>query len=164
MFSNKRSMKRSQCRIPLLLAWNHPDNFHEAVASNISRNGMCLKSCQSLSHDTTLYIKKSISCAGERYNPTGEAFVARVRWLKKKRRSYGFDVGIEHLTHCYIMDQIKDDCDHHLCDMCGNTIETALHQTEEHIYLCTDCFWNIGSLGKSIIQSSVTRFLSGNVF
>lgn len=160
MFSNKRSTTRSQCRVPLLMALEHPEYFHEVVACNMSQGGMCLESCQPISHDLPLYIKNVHYVPDSR----GEAFIAKVRWIRKKRVSYRFDVGIEHMSHCAIMDQFSDYCEHILCDMCGRAIETDLHRTEEYLHLCADCFWNIGTLGKSVTQSSVIRFLSGNVF
>lgn len=164
MFSNKRSTTRSLCRVPMLMAWEYPENFHEVVASNISQGGMCIESVQRISQDLPLYIKHVGHVPDKLHGNKGEAFIAKVRWIKKRRASYRFDVGIEHMTQCCFIDQISDYCNHILCDMCGNNIESNLHRTEVDLHLCTDCFWNIGTLGKSITQSSIIRFLSGNVF
>ncbi|MBF0233799.1 MAG: PilZ domain-containing protein [Desulfamplus sp.] len=164
MFSNKRSTTRSQCKLPLLLASMHPDNFHEVVASNISQGGMCLEFCNRINHDTPLYIKSFSPVLNRTDSAEGEAFVAKVRWNRKKGVAYGFDVGIQHMTHCQFLDRITGYCDRTFCDMCGDSIKKSLHKTEEDLHLCTNCFWNIGTLGKSVVQSSVIRFLSGNVF
>ncbi|MBF0203796.1 MAG: hypothetical protein HQK67_05650 [Desulfamplus sp.] len=165
MLSNKRSTIRNQCRIPLLLAWKNPDECHEVVAYNISKSGMCIESCWHLSPDTPLYIKNVDPTIVKKSNATGEAFVAKVKWSRKKRFSYvyAFDVGIQHLTHCYFMDHISDYSDSLSCDMCYDIINNDLHQTKDNLNLCKECFWNIGSLGKSVTQSSVRRFISGNV-
>lgn len=164
MFSNKRSTTRSQCRVPLLMAWEHPEDSHKVVACNISQGGMCLESFRQISDDLPIYIKNVRYMPGVASNSTGEAFVARVRWIRRKRASRIFDVGIEHMTQCAFMDRITGYCDHIFCDMCGDTIKAGLHRTDGDLHLCTNCFWNIGSLGKSVTQSSVIRFLSGNVF
>lgn len=164
MFFNKRSTTRSQCNIPLQLAWEHPDNCYEVVASNISNGGMCLESCPRMSHDIMLYIRTARAFGESKGNNNGEAFVAKVKWIKKISREHLFEVGVEHMTQSSFLNKPSDYCNYIPCDMCGNSITSNLHRTGDDLHLCTDCFWNIGFMDNSVMQSSLTRFISGNVF
>jgi hypothetical protein len=145
------------------VAWEHPENSYNVVACNVSKGGMCIDSCPKISHDINLYIKSSNPVQDRDGNHTHEAFIAKVRWSKRKNNYHGFNIGIEHITQSYFMDRVNDYCTNLFCDMCGSPIEAGLHRTQEDLHLCTDCFWSIGSLDKSITQSSITRFASGNV-
>jgi hypothetical protein len=54
-------------------------------------------------------------------------------------------------------------CKSIFCDMCGIIIEAGRYRTKGNLHLCPNCFYHLESLGNSIIQSSITRFCSGNV-
>ena len=54
-------------------------------------------------------------------------------------------------------------CERIFCDMCGIIIEAGRYRAKSSLHLCMDCFYRIDSLGNNIIQSSITRFFSGNV-
>ncbi len=54
-------------------------------------------------------------------------------------------------------------CERIFCDMCGIIVEAGRYKIKGNLHLCPHCFYRIDSLGNSIIQSSLTRFFSGNV-
>lgn len=57
----------------------------------------------------------------------------------------------------------NDYCERIFCDMCGTSIEAGRPEKKDNLYLCASCFFHIKSLDNNIIQSSITRFFSGNV-
>ncbi|SLM29087.1 hypothetical protein MTBBW1_1670103 [Desulfamplus magnetovallimortis] len=165
MIFNKRSTIRNKCKIPLLMAWNSTENIHEAHASDISQGGMRIEVRYNLSQDITIYIK-NISNPDSGYTGNEwDAYIGKVKWIKHKGDLYQtpFQAGIQYMSHSVVLGHTDEFYDCNRCDMCGTPVKRDLHWTDDDLHLCTECFWSIGKLEKSVSRSSLTRFLSGNV-
>lgn len=163
--SNRRLNSRSYYKAPINYATFYSENYYEATMFNSSDEGMYFESDSAVRQGSYIYIKM-INFSPDIYVPGAyKAYVAQVRWCRKVNDSgdvmYGS--GVRYTTKGILYGKTS----HHFyysCDLCGREIPSdQIHNTEESLHLCLDCFKYIGKLRDGKIKESMLKFAVGNV-
>lgn len=162
MIPNRRMRTRDRCDAPVAFTHVNEHAYHHARMGNISPGGIYFTSDRHLTRGTQLYIRIKDVSAGFQL-PYANAFVAQVRWQKPVSGPNLYGAGLSFLSrgHVFQCDQRhKALC---TCDLCGSALEEGVHETPESIHLCPVCFQRYGSMGDTLLKSSLSRFMIGNV-
>jgi ribosomal protein L37AE/L43A len=162
MTPNRRMRTRDRCDAPVSYTHINEHAYHHARMGNISPGGIYFTSDRHLTRGAQLYIRiKDVSAGLQR--PYPNAFVAQVRWEKPVSGLNRYGVGLSFLSRGHVLPCDQRLKAHFTCDLCGSTLDDGVHETPESIYLCPKCFQRYGSLGGTMLQGSLSRFMIGNV-
>ncbi len=160
---DRRVYARKYYEAPISYAKFNAKGFYEATMYNISEGGMYFETEDALMIGAPVYIRM-INFSPEAYTPgSHKAFVAQVRWCRKIPETSVFGAGVQYMAKAHL-NGIDMDSETSLCDLCGeNTALTEIHETNDALGLCLDCFKRLGGLIDGKIKECIMRFATGNV-
>jgi len=161
MERDRRFQPRENINIPILYGKDRDDSYHQARMDNISLDGMSFESNQMLSQGEYFFIKIKDAPPDYKLLKPYEACAAQVKWCKNTDVDSGYKVGVKRLVKAEVVRE--EETDTPCCELCANTSIQEVVKTEEHLYLCRNCFTDMSGLAGKTLKANINRFMVGNV-
>ena len=166
MGRDRRFQAREKTNIPILYSKDYDDSYHQAIMYDVSMDGMYFKSIKSnqmFFQGEYFFIKINDSLLDFESIKTYDACAAQVKWCKKTDIDYSYKVGVKRVGKAKVVKKEDVDTSIHCCELCGNTYTQEFVKTDEHLYLCLNCFTCLSQLPGKALKANLTRFMVGNV-
>jgi len=163
MESDRRFQARENINVPILYAKDHDDSYHQAIMYNVSMDGMYFESNQMFSQWEYFFIKINDSLPGFESVKPYDACAAQVKWCKKPDIDSSYKVGVKRVGKAKIVNKEEVDTSTFCCELCANTSIQEVVKTDEHLYLCLNCFTCLSQLPGKALKANLNRFMVGNV-
>lgn len=156
--TNRRIYPRYYCSAPIAYKYKKEGDY-EATMYNISAGGMYFESHHALGKEAHIYVRV-INFSSHTYPPGDyNVCIAKVAWCRKIADTgppvYG--VGVKYMVKGRIAYRSDAACS---CELCGESMSIrGIHRTDS-LYLCSDCFKQLGGLIDGNIKESVVNFIS----
>jgi hypothetical protein len=157
----KRVYPRSLQKTPIVFAHFNTDHFHEALVCNSCFAGMYFETDAFVRRNSDIQIKviqqepETISAGAYRF------YRANVKWCKDISQSDSprFGAGVKYTVKSHLVDGPV-----YQCGLCGEIFPAGkIHQVEEFVYLCSDCFKHFKQLPDGKLKEIAGDFMIGNV-
>jgi hypothetical protein len=164
MNREKRISSRHEMKVPIIYSNDPEEKSFEATVCNTCAEGMYIESPHQIEPRSFIYIKttedENVCISGAH-----KAYMGNVRWCRKlpDPGSTRYGIGVKYMLKGHVFNGSHTSKNNYWCDLCGESALKEIHTTEEHLYLCMDCFRQIGQLSTGRIQKSLLRFSLGNV-
>jgi len=162
----KRVYSRNTYEAPIMYANYDTENYSHAEMYNSSTAGMYFESDSAIKPETDICIKM-VNYRPDTSGPEAyKAYRAKVRWCKKmdKEDTSRYGIGIQYLVKSHTVYGGNVHGSTYSCDLCGENKPTEeIHETDDFVRLCINCFKYIEALPEGKIKESIKEFLIGNV-
>lgn len=94
-----------------------------------------------------------------------KSYQTEVNWYRDIAEGDGscYGAGVQYVVKSHTVCEGNVCESRYSCDLCGeNTIYGEIHEKEDFIYLCSDCFKQLEALPNGKIKESIEDFLIGN--
>ncbi len=157
---DRRFHPRENINIPIHYAKGYDNVYHQAITHDISMNGMSFESNQRFSYGEYFFIKIMDLIPGCESISPYDACAAQVKWCKKEATGSNYTVGIKRVGEANLIKKGSLDPSISCCELCKDSSTGELVKTDEHLYLCSNCFTQ---LSGQLLKENLTRFMVGNV-
>jgi len=163
-YGNRRIYTRHYYEAPMIYAGSEKNSYSNGTMYNISAGGMYFETDYMLDQDSHIYIKM-INFSPDTYTPGAyKAYMAKVVWCRKTGKKPIYGAGVRYVASGHIPHGRDIHGLTHSCDLCGHKTSPAeIHETDDSLHLCPDCFRHLGRVIDGKIRDSVLKFISGNV-
>ena len=162
----KRAYSRNAYEAPIMYADYDTENYYHAKMYNSSLGGMYFEADHAIKPKSDICIKM-INYRPDTSGPEAyKAYWAKVRWCKKidKEETSRYGIGIQYLVKSHTVYGGSVHGSTYACDLCGEQVPSGeIHETDDFVWLCIDCFKYIEALPEGKIKESIKDFLAGNV-
>ena len=163
MERNRRFAIRENIKAPILFAKNHEHSYHQAIMHNVSMDGMNFESNQMFFHGECFFIKINALLPGCELVKPHDACAAQVKWCKKTNVYSCYRVGVKQVGKAMVVKKEDVDTSPPCCELCEKTSMQEVVKTDEHLYLCLNCFTCLSQLPGKALKANLKRFMVGNV-
>ena len=94
---------------------------------------------------------------------TYDACAVQVKWCQRENIDSRYGVGIKRLGKAKVIKKEDVNPSNHYCELCGAPSIREIVKTDEHLFLCLNCFTSISQLSEKALKANLTRFMIGNV-
>ncbi len=159
--SAKRASPRNNYEAPILHANFNTEDYYSAKMYNCSMTGMYFESGNCPQPNSNICIKM-VNYLPDTDGPEAYRFYrAKVRWCKEigEGKIFRYGIGVQYIVKSH------DVCGPtYTCSLCGENIPYGkIHEIDDFVYLCSDCFKHYENLPEEKIKESIERFMIGNV-
>lgn len=161
---DNRGHSRKAFQAPVAYSGNGVEGLREGTIFNIGKGGLYFESDQALDRGAEVYVRIKKPAVG--LSGACPVHMGKVRWCAGKSgpvdaSEYG--AGVETTLRGSLLRTEDPTCKVYACDLCGACGLKEIHQTEEGVFLCYNCFARLGELERGQIQDCISRFAVGNV-
>jgi len=127
--------------------------------------GISFESEHALQPGTPIYIKMTDFSLNDHAPGVHDVYIGKVRQCRRVRNNCAYRTSVQYMARGHICSgRNVHKSELMSCDLCGKkTPWQEVHETDDSLYLCLDCFKHLGKLIDGKIKECVTRFMDGNV-
>ena len=163
MERDRRFQVREKTNVPILYTKDHDDSYHHAMMYDVSMDGMFFESNRLFFQGEYFFIKIDDSLPGFESVKPYDACAAQVKWCKKTDVDSSCKVGVKRVGKAKVVKKEDVELSTICCELCGKTSIQEAVKTDEHLYLCLNCFTCVSQLPGKALKANLNRFMVGNV-
>lgn len=163
MENDRRFQAREKTNVPILYAKAHDGLYHQATLYNVSNGGMSFESHHMFFQREYFFIKTNDSFPSFESLKPYDACAAQVKWCEKSDIDSSYKIGIKQVGKAKFVKKEDVHTSTLCCELCANTSIQEVVKTDDHLYLCRNCFTCLSQLPGKALKANLTRFMVGNV-
>ena len=163
MERDRRYHVRENVSMPISFIRDDDNLYYPATTYDLSTNGMSFESNHTFFKGECFFIKMDKPVSEFRLGHPYDACVARVKWCRRKTIDSHYKVGVQRLSKAKIAKKENIERANISCELCGRNLIKGGVNTDDHFFLCLNCFTHLSQLPGKILKSNLNRFMMGNI-